>query len=102
MDMKKTNILAVTAATSVFAATALADTILWYRFDGSGDTVVNAANPGFMDGELKSIESGWGGQNYVLGDDSSKFPVRGEAAFPGGFTVYDPVGGTNCPAPHSM
>ena len=30
MDMKKTNILAVTAATSVFAATALADTILWY------------------------------------------------------------------------
>lgn len=102
MDMKKTNILAVTAAASVFAATALADTILWYRFDGSGDTVVNAANPGFMDGKLKSIKSGWGSSGYEIGDDSAKFPVRGEAAFPGGFTVYDPVGGTNCPAPHAM
>lgn len=102
MDMKKTNILAVTAAASVFAATALADTILWYRFDGSGDTVVNAANPGFMDGKLKSIKSGWGSSDYVLGDDSAKFPVPGGAAFPRGFTVYDPVGGTNCPAPHAM
>lgn len=81
---------------------AYADTLLWYRFDGDGDTVVNVANPGFMDGKLKSVESGWGGSSYVLGDSSANFPVYGGVAFPDGFTLHDPLGGTNCPAPRKM
>ena len=65
-----------------------ADTLLWYRFDGDGATIVNKANPGTMDGALKSINT-WGSLNG-LGDTSSKFPTRGDA-FSEGVRLIDPV-----------
>jgi len=69
------------------ACAASAETLLWYRFDGTGTTITNVANPGVMDGTLKSIES-WGG-SYSLGDTDSMFPVRTDA-FTNDVRVIDP------------
>lgn len=65
-----------------------ADTLLWYRFDGDGATIENKANPGTMDGTLKSINA-WGSLGG-LGNTSAKFPTRGDA-FPEGTRIIDPV-----------
>ena len=73
---------------SAILSTAQADTVLWYRFDGDGATIVNKANPGTMDGTLKSIVWGQGVDNQ--GNDSTKFPVRGDA-FPEGVGIIDPA-----------
>ena len=100
--MKEKMYLPLGAVAVLLSSVVSADTLLWYRFDGTGDTVVNVANPGFMDGKLKSVESNWGSVSYVLGDDSAKFPVYGGNAFPDGFTLHDPIGGTNCIAPRKM
>jgi len=100
--MKEKMYLPFGAVAVLLSSVVSADTLLWYRFDGTGDTVVNVANPGFMDGKLKSVESNWGSVSYVLGDDSAKFPVYGGNAFPDGFTLHDPIGGTNCIAPRKM
>ena len=91
--MKRTNILTIAATLSVFAATAFADRVLWYRFDGSGDTVVNAANPGFMDGKLKSIDE-WKSLDG-LGSSSDMFPER-FSAFPDGTRLVQPNPGAVC------
>ena len=57
----KSNVAAVRATVflvmAAFAVRANADTLLWYRFDGDGATIVNKANPGTMDGTLKSINT---------------------------------------------
>lgn len=58
--MKEKMCFAFAAIVKLFSVTVFADTLLWYRFDGTGGTVVNAANPDFMDGAMKSIESDWG------------------------------------------
>ena len=73
--MKKA--LAVVLGAVGLISTACAETLLWYRFDGDGATIVNKANPGTMDGTLKSIVWGQGVDNQ--GNDSTKFPVRGDA-----------------------
>ena len=76
-------------AVAVFAIGANAETLLWYRFDESdGATIENKANPGTMDGTLKSINT-WGSLSG-LGDTTSKFPTRGDA-FPEGNTLIDPA-----------
>lgn len=80
--------LAVAAAVLIPALSS-ADTLLWYRFDGDGTTIENKANPGVMDGTLKSIEHwGWAG-SQPFGDVESKFPVRA-AEFVQGARVIDP------------
>ena len=77
----------MSAVLIAFAAfTAQAETLLWYRFDGDGATIVNKANPGTMNGTLKSINT-WGSLGG-LGDTSSKFPTRGDA-FPEGTRLID-------------
>ncbi len=73
---------------AAFAVRANADTLLWYRFDGDGATIENKANPGTMDGTLKSINT-WGSLGG-LGDTTSKFPTRGDA-FPEGTRLIDPA-----------
>ena len=78
-------------AVAVFAIGANAETLLWYRFDESdGAKVENKANPGTMDGTMKSIVWGQGVGNQ--GNDSAKFPKRGDA-FPEGTGIIDPVSG---------
>ena len=85
-------------ASAAFAAALLAapavpssaGTLLWYRFDGDGATIVNKADPGTMDGTLKSINT-WGSLNG-LGDTASKFPTRGDA-FPERARILDPAVG---------
>lgn len=72
------------------AIPAEAETLLWYRFDGDGATIVNKANPGTMNGTLKSINT-WGSLGG-LGDTSAKFPTRGDA-FPDGTRLIDPASG---------
>ena len=84
--MTKTMMLA--AATFLVAGAAQAETLLWYRFDGDGATITNKANPGTMDGTLKSINT-WGSLGG-LGDTSSKFPTRCDA-FPDGTRLIDPA-----------
>lgn len=85
-------------ASAAFAAALLAapavpssaGTLLWYRFDGDGATIVNKADPGTMDGTLKSINT-WGSVGSLSRDtDTSKFPVRGDA-FPAGTKLFDPA-----------
>ena len=89
MKMKTTKMIAAGIAGAILAAgMAHADTLLWYRFDGDGATIENKANPGTMDGTLKSINT-WGSLGG-LGDTSSKFPTRGDA-FPDGTRLIDPV-----------
>ena len=76
-------------AVVVFAIGANAETLLWYRFNESdGAKVENKANPGTMDGTLKSINS-WGSLGG-LGDTTAKFPTRGDA-FPEGTRLIDPA-----------
>lgn len=78
-------------AVAVFAIGANAETLLWYRFNESdGATIVNKANPGTMDGTMKSII--WGNGVDAQGNDSTKFPKRGDA-FPEGTGIIDPVSG---------
>ncbi|MBR4617488.1 MAG: hypothetical protein IKO55_17910, partial [Kiritimatiellae bacterium] len=84
--MKKS--FAVVLSAACFISVAYSDTLLWYRFDGDGATIVNKANPGTMDGTLKSINT-WGSLGG-LGDTSSKFPTRGDA-FPEGSKLIDPA-----------
>ena len=89
MKMKTTKMIAAGIAGAILAAgTAHADTLLWYRFDGDGATIENKANPGTMDGTLKSINT-WGSLGG-LGDTSAKFPTRGDA-FPEGTRIIDPA-----------
>ncbi|MCR5751810.1 MAG: LamG domain-containing protein [Kiritimatiellae bacterium] len=78
----------VVSAVASVVNTARADTLLWYRFDGDSATIVNKANPGTMDGTLKSINT-WGSLGG-LGDNSAKFPTRGDA-FPEGTRIIDPA-----------
>ena len=89
MKMKTTKMIAAGIAGAILAAgTAHADTLLWYRFDGDGATIENKANPGTMDGTLKSINT-WGSL-AGLGNTSAKFPTRGDA-FPEGTRIIDPA-----------
>ena len=94
----KSNVAAVRATVflvmAAFAIRANADTLLWYRFDGDGATIENKANPGTMDGTLKSIDK-WDistSESALLGldDDNKKFPTRGDA-FPEGTRLIDPA-----------
>ncbi len=87
--MKEMKMVVAGIAGAILAVcTAQAETLLWYRFDGDGATVVNRANPGTMDGMMKSINS-WGSLGG-LGDTASKFPTRGDA-FPEGTRLIDPA-----------
>ena len=72
------------AAALVLTAPASATTLIWYRFGGDGTTITNVANPGVMDGTLKSIPDNWG----TVGDVESRFPVRTDA-FTNGVRVID-------------
>lgn len=84
--MKKS--FAVVLSAACFISVAYSDTLLWYRFDGDGATIANKANPGTMDGTLKSINT-WGSLGG-LGDTAAKFPTRGDA-FPEGIRLIDPA-----------
>ena len=67
MQMKTIKMVAAGIAGVVLAVgTAHADTLLWYRFDGDGAAIVNKANPGTMDGTLKSINT-WGSLGGQIG-----------------------------------
>lgn len=88
MNKLMTKTMALAAGTLLAVGTIHADTLLWYRFDGNGATIENKANPGTMDGTLKSINS-WGSLGG-LGDTTSKFPTRGDA-FPEGTRLIDPA-----------
>ena len=81
--MKKSIILALAF---VAPCVLLADTLLWYRFGGEGATIENVANPGVMDGTLKSISSSWNG---TFDDVSDQFPARCDA-FTNDVRVIDP------------
>ena len=81
---------AILVAVSALSIGVNAETLLWYRFDGDGATIVNRANPGTMDGTLKSMNT-WGSVNALVSDtDTSKFPTRGDA-FPEGTRLIDPA-----------
>ena len=72
-----------------------ADTLLWYRFNESDTAkVVNKANPGTMDGTLKSII--WGNGVDAQTDDAMMSPGD---AFPEGTGIIDPVSGKSYPGP---
>lgn len=86
--MKKS--FAVVLSAACFISVAYSDTLLWYRFDGDGATIENKANPGTMDGTLKSMNT-WGSVTALGNDtDTSKFPTRGDA-FPEGTRLIDPA-----------
>ncbi len=88
-------------ATAMLCVCATADTLLWYRFDGDGTMIENKANPGVMDGTLRSIDHwGWAG-SQPFGDDDTKFPVRAEA-FADGVRVIDPKTDTLYPNGKAM
>ena len=88
-------------ATAMLCVCATADTLLWYRFDGDGTTIENKANPGVMDGTLRSIDHwGWAG-SQPFGDDDTKFPARTEA-FADGVRVIDPKTDTLSPNGKAM
>ncbi len=76
----------VAATIQMLCLAVCANTLLWYRFDGDGATIENKADPGTMDGALKSINS-WGSLGG-LGDTTAKFPTRGDA-FPEGNALID-------------
>ena len=84
--MKINALIACIVSAAAFCAQA--ETLLWYRFDGEGATIENKANPGTMDGTLKSINT-WGSLGG-LGNTSAKFPTRGDA-FPEGTRIIDPA-----------
>lgn len=84
-------VVAVIAGAILVVCTAQAETLLWYRFDGDGATVVNRANPGTMDGTMKSII--WDKGVDAQGNESTKFPVRGDA-FPSDVGIIDPASDT--------
>ena len=90
MKMRKANkMIAVGTVGAILATgTAHAGTLLWYRFDGDGATIENKANPGTMDGTLKSINT-WGSLGG-LGDTAAKFPAYGDA-FPEDNALIDPA-----------
>ncbi len=82
-------------AVAVFAIGANAETLLWYRFDESDTAKVeNKANPGTMDGTLKSIIWGQGVDKQT--DDAMMSPGD---AFPEGTGIIDPVSGKSYPGP---
>ena len=88
-------------ATAMLCVCATADTLLWYRFDGDGTTIENKANPGVMDGTLRSIDHwGWAG-SQPFGDVDTKFPVRTEA-FAAGVRIIDPKTDTLYPKGKAM
>ena len=101
--MKKTLILNTSAMTlaASLACVSSADTLLWYRFDGTGATIENKANPGVMDGTLKSIEHWQWAGTAPFGTDESKFPVRADA-FADGVRVIDPKTDTLYPKGKAM
>ncbi len=80
--------LGLTAALAFVPCAGLAETLVWYRFDGSDNVITNKANPGTMDATLKSINT-WGSKGG-LGNTSSMFPTRGDA-FPSGTRLIDPA-----------
>ena len=91
--MKKTTIVATIFCAAAFA-TASADTIGWWRFNGEGTNVPNVANPGTFDGTIQSIICN-ADQSYdtTFGSDSANMPkvtdnFRGAAP-----RVIDPVSG---------
>ena len=90
MNMHKmSGMMVVGIAGAMFAACSVqAETLLWYRFDGDGATIENKANPGTMDGVMKSIDT-WGSLGG-LGDTEAKFPTRCDA-FPAGTRLIDPA-----------
>ena len=79
-----------------------ADSILWWRFNGSGTNVVNMANAAAvagtatntqgddsaMNGTVKSV-GGWGSGAYgKLGNNANAFPIQ-TCAFPAGTRIFD-------------
>jgi len=90
MNMHKmSGMMVVGIAGAMLAACSVqAETLLWYRFDGDGATIENKANPGTMDGVMKSIDT-WGSLGG-LGDTEAKFPTRCDA-FPAGTRLIDPA-----------
>ena len=87
----KNQVKSLTAFVVLFSVSAFADAVLWYRFDGDSDTVVNFANPSVMNGTLKSINS-WGSLGG-LGNAAHKFPER-VSAFPDGTRLVVPASET--------
>lgn len=95
--MKKTMIVATMFCAAAFA-TASADTIGWWRFNGEGANVPNVANPGTLDGTIVSVSNDNSSDIAAVdaisfGNDSTKFPrvtsnLQGEAP-----RVYDPLDG---------
>ncbi len=91
--MKKTTIVATIFCAAAFA-TASADTIGWWRFNGEGAIVTNVASPGTLDGTIQSIICN-ADQSYdtTFSSDSANMPkvtdnFRGAAP-----RVIDPVSG---------
>ena len=88
----------ITAISAVALATAaIADTVVWYDFDGLGDagtavshgkTIQNKANPGTLDATVIAVHHG----QVAKESDSAHMP-ESVIGYPSGQRVYDPVGG---------
>ena len=88
----------LTAISAVALATAaIADTVVWYDFDGLGDagtavshgkTIQNKANPGTLDATVIAVHHG----QVAKESDSAHMP-ESVIGYPSGQRVYDPVGG---------
>lgn len=96
--MKKTMIVATMFCAAAFAS-ASADTIGWWRFDGEGPNVPNVANPGTLDGTIVSISNDVSNAiadpaNVSFGTDSSKCPKVTSNLQADAPRIYDPLDGS--------
>lgn len=95
--MKKTMIVATMFCAAAFAS-ASADTIGWWRFNGEDTNVPNVANPGTLDGTIVSVSNDVSNAiadpaNVSFGNDSSKYPNVTSNLQADAPRVYDPLDG---------
>ncbi len=95
--MKKTMIVATMFCAAAFAS-ASANTIGWWRFNGEGTNVPNVANPGTLDGTIVSVSNDYTNaiapaEDVSFGNDSSKCPAVTENLQSDAPRVYDPLDG---------
>ena len=97
MTMKKTTIVATMFCAAAFAS-ASANTIGWWRFNGEGANVPNVAKPGTLDGTIVSISNDLNNAvanpaDVSFGSVASKMPTVTERLQGIAPRVYDPLDG---------
>ena len=98
--MRKMKFTAIVATAAILSgavnASASENTVLWWRFDGTGRYVPDYAGHAQTQGKFCSLD-GYGGLSHC-GADESKYATRG-IAFPGNARVIDPLTDTLAEGP---